>query len=96
MEQRLRCAPAARGGKRVGLGPLGSKKGGARGELTGEAELSVARLQFRCKDVLRRWNPDRRQGGRGRGVPMAHEEEENGTGSGGDAAAPFQSGAAGI
>jgi hypothetical protein len=46
--------------------------------------------------VLWRRNPDRRQGGRGRGLPTAREEEEKGKGSDGDTVAPFQSGMIGI
>jgi hypothetical protein len=99
-------APAVGGGsdvhlqqgeaKGVGVGPLGLKKGGTRGELTGEAELAAAWLQFRCGGALQWRNLDRRQAGKGRGVSMAREEEEKGKGNSGDAAAPFQSGAVGI
>jgi hypothetical protein len=76
--------------------PLGLKKGGTWGKLTEEAESAVVRLQFRHGGALRRWNPDRRQGGRGRWVPAAREEEEKVKGSGGDAVSPFQSGMEGI
>jgi hypothetical protein len=94
--RRLWFVPVIRGGEGVGVGPLEFKKGGVRGELTGGAESVATRLQFRCGSALQWWNSDRRQGGRGRGVPAAWEEEEKGNGSSGDAAAPFQSGTMGI
>jgi hypothetical protein len=51
---------------------------------------------WRRGGMLLWWNLDRKQGGRGRGVPAVCEEEEKGKGSSGDTMSPFQSGAAGI